>query len=126
LLFLVDKAGRQGTVLKRTANNLYFLLTELTSAKATEYSVLLHSLFLLSCLFVLDERCTVLRRTYLAASLERTLISIRAGLIGAERKSNKAAINKVGFCRRQLTGAAADQYSVLVIHTFLLSSFGPV
>jgi hypothetical protein len=65
-------------------------------------------------------------KIYLAAELTGTCIPVRAGSIGAEREGSKAAIDEVGFGRRQLTGAATDQDSVLVIHMFLLSSFGPL
>jgi hypothetical protein len=65
-------------------------------------------------------------RTCLAADFTNVLISIRRGRGGAKRQSPKASIDEVGFRGRQLASTLADQYSVLVIHVFLLSSIGSV
>ena len=54
------------------------------------------------------------------------LISIRRGGGGAKGESSKSSIHDFGFGRRQFASTAANQYSVLVIHAVLLSSFGAV
>jgi hypothetical protein len=65
-------------------------------------------------------------KIHLAAELTGAGVSVRAGIIGAEREGSKAAINEVGFGWRQLTGAATNQDSVLVIHTFSFHHLDPV
>jgi hypothetical protein len=62
-------------------------------------------------------------RKCLTAHLADVLISIRRRRVGAARKGNKASVDHLGFCGCQLAGTPANQYSVLVIHFFLLSSF---
>jgi hypothetical protein len=62
-------------------------------------------------------------RTRLAANFTNVLIPIRRRRVGAKRQSPKASIDEVGFRGRQLASTPANQYSVLVIHVFLLSLF---
>jgi hypothetical protein len=77
----------------------------------------------------LQESCSAAlkhSRKRLTAELANVLISIRRRSGGAEGESSKSSIDDFGFCRRQFASAPANQYSVLVIHVFLLSSFGSV
>src|ERR1051326_6038302 len=62
----------------------------------------------------------------LAAGFTHMLIPVGAGIIGADRESNKAAVDQVGFCGRQLAGAPANQYSVLIIHAFSFHDLDPM
>jgi hypothetical protein len=78
---------------------------------------------------VLQENCSAAfkrSRTRLAANLADVLIPIRRRRAGAEGQSSKATINQVGFGGCQLASTPANQYSVLVIHFFLLSLIGSV
>jgi hypothetical protein len=65
-------------------------------------------------------------RTRLAAELANVLVSIRRRSVGAEGESSKSSIDDFGFCWCQFASTPANQYSVLVIHFFLLSLIGPV
>ena|SRR6476646_7584055 len=72
-------------------------------------------------------RAALLRsRARLAAELANVLISIRRRSIGAEGESSKSSIDDFGFCWCQFASTPANQYSVLVIHVFLLSLIGSV
>src|SRR5579864_676010 len=60
-------------------------------------------------------------RACLTAELANVLISIRRRSIGAEGESSKSSTDDFGFCWCQFASTPANQYSVLVIHVFLLS-----
>jgi len=62
----------------------------------------------------------------LTAELANVLISIRRRRAGAEGESSKSSIDDFRFCRRQFARSPANQHPVLVIHIFVLSSFGSV
>jgi hypothetical protein len=76
--------------------------------------------------FAIELSATLTRsRTRLTAELANVLISIRRRRAGAEGEGSKPSIDDFRFRGCQFASTAANQHSVLVIHVFLLSSFGP-
>jgi hypothetical protein len=114
---------------------LDFLLTQSTSASAKQYSVqVIHTFISFRDFGLIDgtsfakelSAAPTRSQARLAANLTDVLISIRRRTGGAEGKSTKSPINEVGFRGCQLASASANQYSVLIVHVFLLSLFlGP-
>jgi hypothetical protein len=114
---------------------LDFMLVQITSAFASQYSILVIHFFLLAALGPL-KRAQALTKTVrprssaaervLTAELANVLISIRMRSVGAEGESSKSSIDDFGFCGRQFASTPANQYPVLVVHIFLLSSIGSV
>jgi hypothetical protein len=85
LLFLVHKTWcKRAAYFERARHRFHFLLAELTCALAAENSVILiHALLLSLCLV---QAAAAGRGPYmvLTANLAYVLVSIRAGIIGAE------------------------------------------
>jgi hypothetical protein len=108
---------------------LNFLLTQGTSASAKQYSVqVIHTFisfrdfgFIDGTSFAKSFGCAGRIQKRLTAHLADMLISIRRRRVGAEREGNKASIDEGGFGRCQFPSPPANQYSVLIVHIFLLS-----
>jgi hypothetical protein len=131
----IDFAGRSHTAfgrrLEAAAYLLDFLASQITSASANQYSVLIiHALspFIIGS----GERAQARQKEvftrdwlYIGAALAEESISVRAGIrlsrCGAKGCGTYSSTDVLDFLLSQGTSASAKQYSVLVIH--ILSPF---
>jgi hypothetical protein len=126
--------GAKGCGTYSSTDVLDFLLAQGTSASAEQYSIqVIHLLspFVILGLsmahaFAKELRLRRAQPKCLTAELANVLISIRRRRAGAEGESSKSSIDDFRFCRRQFARSPANQHPVLVIHIFVLSSFGSV
>lgn len=129
-----SRGGAKGCGTYSSTYVLDFLLAQGTSASAKQYSIqVIHVLspFVIlgpSMAHALQEsfRLRWAQPKCLTAELANVLISIRRRRAGAEGESSESSIDDFRFCRRQFARTPANQHSVLVIHIFVLSSFGSV